>query len=320
MSAIIFSGVITFSSPYAYATAAATKADPASVKQEAAKEIKPAPKSTPKHAAKEKSAKIAKAPAGEAQIMKYDVYAGGFHVVEASLDVDLAARNRYLLKLSAATRGMFADLAPWQGTFQTNGWYDTKQALPQPEIHFSDTNWRDEKELTEFLYNQDGSFKEYRVTNEKEKGPKDPEPGLPDNTTDVLSATLKVMNKVASSGQCEGTDKIFDGARSYNIVFHHKQQVELKGSEYNVYSGPATECTIEVKPIAGKWHAKPRGWMSIQEQGRERGTMPTIWLAQMMQGQPAVPVKIRVKTEYGTLFMHLTGYNGGGKSLKLAQQ
>jgi hypothetical protein len=48
--------------------------------------------------------------------------------------------------------------------------------------------------------------------------------------------------------------------------------------------------------------------------------MPTIWLAQMAPGEPAVPVKIRVKTEYGTLFMHLTGYKGAGKSLQLAQQ
>jgi len=299
MSAIIFSGVLATS---AHATNFSKAPAPA-------KQAGQAPEQT-------------KAPilATDTQIMKYDVYAGGFHVVEANLDVDLAAKTQYNLKLSAATRGMFADLAPWHGTFQTKGWYDTKQSLPQPEIHFSDTTWRDENELTEFFYNKDGSFKEYRITNEKEKGHKDPEPGLPDNTTDVLSSTLKVMNKVASTGQCEGTDKIFDGARSYNLIFHHEQQVELKGNEYNVYSGPATECTIEVKPIAGKWHSKPRGWMSIQEQGRERGTMPTIWLAQMAPGEPAVPVKIRVKTEYGTLFMHLTGYKGGGRTLKLVEQ
>lgn len=256
----------------------------------------------------------------DAQKMSYDVYAGGFHVVSADLDVDTAKKTNYLLRLGAYTHGMFADLAPWKGVFQTNGWYDPKSTVPQPQLHFSDTTFRDEKEVAEFEFNKDGTFKEYRLTNEEEKGPKEPAPGLTDNTTDVLTATFEVMNKIAQGGKCEGTDKIFDGKRSYNLIFHHQQTEILKANEYNVYAGPATECTIEVKPIAGEWHSKPRGWMSIQEQGRERGKMPTIWFAQMAPGEPAVPVKIRVKTDYGTLFMHLTGYQGAGKALKLAQQ
>lgn len=254
------------------------------------------------------------------QKMEYDVYAGGFHVVSADLTVDLVKKSRYLLRLGASTHGMFAKLAPWKGVFQTKGWYDFKKALPQPELHFSDTIWRDEKELTEFVYNKDGSFREYRVSNEEKNGPQPAEQELTQNTTDVLSATFKVMNNVAQDGKCEGVDKIFDGARSYNLIFHPQKKVDLKGTEFNVYAGPATECTIEVKPLAGKWHQKPRGWMSIQEQGRERGTMPTIWLAQMAPGEPAVPVKIRVKTEYGTLFMHLTHYEGAGKKLNLARE
>ncbi len=137
---------------------------------------------------------------------------------------------------------------------------------------------------------------------------------MADNTTDVLSATLKGMNHIAAGGTCEGSDEIFDGARRYRIIFTNSQQVDLKKSEYNVYQGPATECTVEVKPLAGKWHKKPRGWMSIQEQGREKGKMPTIWFAQLAKGEPAVPVKIRVKTDYGALFMHLTGYEGAGQA------
>lgn len=254
------------------------------------------------------------------QRMNYDVYAGGFHVVSADLDVDLSKKDKYKLRLAAYTHGMLAKLAPWKGAFETNGWYDVKKHFPQPELHFSDTTWRDENELTQFFYNKNGSFKEYRIKNESENGPKTPEKGLADNSTDVLSSTLKVMNSVAKGGKCEGTDKIFDGSRSYNLVFHEKGKVDLKSSDLNVYAGPATECTVEVKPLEGRWHSKPRGWMSIQEQGRERGTMPTVWLAQMAPGEPAVPVKIRVKTEFGTLFMHLTGYKGAGKSLKRAPQ
>src|SRR5690606_16221834 len=159
-----------------------------------------------------------------------------------------------------------------------------------------------------------------RVTNEKEKGPQPREAELTQGTTDVLSATLKVMNNIAQGGECKGSDEIFDGKRRYEIIYGNSKEVVLDKTDYNVYSGPAKECTVEVETIAGKWHEQPRGWMSIQEQRRERGKMPTIWFAQMAEGEPAVPVKIRVKTDYGTLFMHLTGYNGAGTALKLAQQ
>src|SRR5690606_14417519 len=86
-------------------------------------------------------------------------------------------------------------------------------------------------------------------------------------------------------------------------------------SDYNLYSGPAKRCTIEVQPAGGKWHDKPRGWFSIQEQGRNKGTMPTIWVASITPDMPAVPVKVMVKTDYGTLFLHLVGYEGGGKAM-----
>ncbi len=270
--------------------------------------------------AKPASASASSAPSKARQEMTYDVYAGGFHVVSAGLVVDLAGKNDYLLRLSAATHGIFAKLAPWHGVFQTEGWYSRAKEQPSPRIHFSDTTWRSEKELTEFLYNKDGSFKEYRVTNEKEKGKKERDDALTQQTTDVLSSTLKVMTAIAKGGKCEGSDEIFDGDRRYALVFGGSKKVEVPESRLNVYRGAATECSVEVKPIAGKWHEKPRGWMSIQEQGRSRGTMPTVWFARMAPGEPAIPVRIRVKTDYGTLFMQLTGYQGAGQSVKLAAQ
>lgn len=251
------------------------------------------------------------------QVMEYDVYAGGFHVVSADLLIDLQKKSRYDLRLAAYTHGFLAKLAPWKGVFETIGWYDAGKALPQPEKHSSDTTFREEKEVIEFLYNKNGTFKEHRIYNDEKKGAQPPQPELSTGTTDVLSATLMVMNEVTKTGKCEGTDKIFDGERSYNIIFRHQGTAQMKGNDLNVYSGPAVECTVEVKPLKGRWHSKPRGWMSIQEQGRERGTMPTVWLAQMSPGQPAVPVKIRVKTAYGALMMHLTGYKGPDTTLSL---
>lgn len=251
------------------------------------------------------------------QFMKYDVYAGGLHVVSSDLLVDLSAKKNYNLRLSAYTHGLLAKLAPWHGVFETKGWYDSKKEIPTPHIHSSNTTWRDEAEVIEFEYNKNGSFREYRIFNDKKNGVQPAEPELSTGTTDVLTATLHVMAHIAKTGKCEGKDKIFDGARSYNIVFTYQADEDLKPSALNVYAGPAVACTVEVQPLKGKWHEKPRGWMSIQEQGRKRGTMPTVWFAQMAPGEAPVPVRIRVKTEYGALMMHLTHYQSPAKSISL---
>lgn len=247
--------------------------------------------------------------------MTYDVYAGGFHVVAANLDIDLTKSGHYDLELGAHTRGFLGKLAPWKGVFETHGW--SGKSL-QPEMHRSITTWRDEEEIQTYLYNKDGSFKDYSVKEHNkplESPPRDKI--LTENSTDVLTGTLEVMEKLSAGGKCTGSSEVFDGKRRYRMIFKEQKRVELQASKYNVYAGPAVECTVEVEPVAGKWHEKPRGWMSIQEQGRKQGTMPTIWMAQVDEGQPAVPVKIRVKTEFGVLFMHLTSYQNGQKQLAL---
>lgn len=259
--------------------------------------------------------------AAEKQVMNYDVYAGGFHVVLAELTVDTSKKGRYDLKLDSATRGFLDRIVRWKGVFGTAGWRDEKTGKAMPEKHYSESWSREDYEKKTYLYGRDGSFKSYTVIDDKDDGkkPKSVDKELTQKTTDALTATLAVMQKLAAGGKCEGAEEIFDGSRRYRLVFKDQGRVELEKSRYNVYSGPATECTAEVQQVAGKGREKPRGWMSIQEQGRAKGTMPTVWFAQMKEGAPAVPVRIRVRTDYGVLFMHLTGYQAGSQKLALNQ-
>lgn len=253
------------------------------------------------------------------QVMMYDVYAGGFHVVEAELKVDFTQKGRYDIALSAHTRGFLGSVAPWEGTFETQGW-EKEAGIYAPEIHKSTTTWQDEPEIKEYKYSADGKFLGYHVTDEHSDGQeRDVDPNLTQGTTDALTATLKVMSEIPQNEKCEGSSEVFDGKRRFELLFQQQEQVHLDQSRYNIYEGGASVCTVEVKPVAGAWHKKPRGWMSIQEQGRERGTMPTVWMAVIDENSPAVPVKIRVKTEYGTLFMHLTKYKKGDGPWLLAE-
>lgn len=249
------------------------------------------------------------------QSVRYDVYAGGIHALQADLNINAQGAERYDLSLNAKTYGLLAKMAPWQGTFESRGWQGKDY---KPEVHQSTATWRGEKEIKKYSYNKDGGFKSYSVKKAGEKEVvRSVDSKLTQGTSDVLTATLNTMRAIAKTGECSGSTEVFDGKRRFHLMFKQKNNVQLKASRWNAYTGPAVECTVEVKPIAGKWHEKPRGWMSIQEQGREKGTMPTVWFAQMKEGEPAIPVKVRVKTSYGTLFMHVTKYQAAGKTLSI---
>lgn len=243
---------------------------------------------------------------GAEKTWHYDVYAAGLHAVEADLTLGFSGRNRYNVRLDARTRGFLAALVPWDGSFETMGWKLGKDRY-QPEIHRSTATWRDEFEDKEYRYSRGGKFLGYRVEIKGKKPKTRYEHDLADGTTDLLSATLTVMESIARGGQCKGKSEVFDGDRRYGVAFRSQGKETLVPSEFAPFSGQAERCEVEVFPAGGTWHSKPRGWMSIQEQGRIQGSLPTIWLAQVDEDGPAIPVRIRVKTEFGTLFMHMTG-------------
>ncbi len=224
------------------------------------------------------------------------------------LDIDLRKKNKYDFVVDAKTRGFLASLVPWEGTFESHGWI-LKNRKFQPQEHKSTSSWRGENDAKQYLYNKDGSFKSLRITDvHSDAELREVEDDLTRGTVDTLTATLQVLDSYNKTGKCEGTSEVFDGKRRFEQVFRHEESVTLESSKYNIYSGDAAVCVVEVVPVAGDWHKKPRGWMSIQEQGRQEGTMPTVWIGQLEESGLAIPIKVRIKTAYGTLFMHLAEY------------
>lgn len=251
------------------------------------------------------------------QKVRYDVFASGFHVLDAKMEMNYVTKGRYEIGFTAKTHGFLGALVPWSGGFSSEGWVSRKRII-QPEKHESSSVWRGEKEVKTYTYTKDGKFVDL-VTLYDHKKPrrKVPKEELTKDTTDALAAALQVMEHVSDGNDCEGESIVFDGKRRFKMVFRHKGFVKLEKTRYNAYEGPAAECTMEVVPIEGAWHKKPRGWFSIQEQGREKGQLPTLWLAQVSENAVVVPVRIRVKTEYGTLFAHMTNYESPNKKLKV---
>jgi hypothetical protein len=237
-------------------------------------------------------------------VLTYDVYAGGFHALDALLTIKNDTK-KYDVKLTAETQGILKKLANWSGEFETKGLIS--KSIPSPLVHNSSSIWKEETESKTFKYNGWGKFISYKVSKAGENTtPADLDKSLAVGTTDNLSATLRMMLDMPKNKVCNGNSLVYDGDRTYRLVFAETSTEVLEKTDYNAYQGSSVSCTVEVKPEGGKWRKKPRGWLSIQEQGRQKGSLPTIWFGQLAERPDLyVPVKIRVKTEYGTLFMHL---------------
>lgn len=242
---------------------------------------------------------------GKTSVLTYDVYAGGIHAMNAKLSVHKEA-TKYNVALTAETQGMLKKLANWSGKFQSQGNLSGVKTFPLS--HQSASVWKGSTQSKTFKYDGKGHFKSYKMAEDGvDKTPKDVDLSLAKGTTDILSATLHLMLTMPKDKVCKGNDLVFDGDRNYRLVFKGTQVEDLVATNYNIYKGEAVSCSVEVVPEKGKWRKKPRGWLSIQEQGRNKGSLPTVWFG-ALKGQPDVyvPVKIRIKTDYGTLFMHLT--------------
>ena len=235
----------------------------------------------------------------------YKVYAGGINALDAQIKLT-QDKDNFDMRATAKTAGFLGALAPWSGHYVTKGF--VSEQTPKPLSHVAKSTWRDEIETKTYSYNRDESFKKLTIIDEGiDESPDKVDRALTDGTVDLLTATLAVMQNSVSAQKCEGSSDIFDGKRRFTLNFKPQGTKQLTASKYNIYSGPALKCAIEIEPKGGKWHEKPRGWLSIQEQGRQKGALPTLWLAQVHEGAPAVPVRAEVKTQFGTLLMHLIG-------------
>ena len=252
------------------------------------------------------------------QSLGYDLYAGGLHALGATIDMKEGS-GRYAIDLNSRTVSGFRIVAPWSGQFTTEGWL-TKDGL-QPETHKSVSKGSEKTKVKSYKYNKNGELVSLSsLENETDKTPNPIDKTLtPPGLVDVLTATLQAADRVEAGKGCTGSSLIFDGDRNFTLSFQDAGTEQLESSKFNIYSGSAQACTFSMEPGKGKWKKKLRGWMMLQEQSRKQGAEPTVWFAKPDPAGPYVPVRVQVKSNYGTLLLHLSSVSSpDGKFSKSA--
>lgn len=235
---------------------------------------------------------------------EYAIYGGGFRVVNATLDITENS-NDYNLISTAKTAGFLGRLAPWSSVMKSQGRVHDNNWLPQ---YFENTTiWRDDAKTTILEYDQTGTINNRLV---KEQGrdddntPADPE--LAKGAIDLPTGILNFFRHRDAEQGCEGKFAVYDGKRRYLVALANQETKPLTSNKYNSFSGDAISCTIEVIQDGGKWSSKNRGWFRIQEESRELGRLPRIYLSPVNDISWLVPVRMDLASPYGSFIMHLT--------------
>lgn len=207
--------------------------------------------------------------------------------------------------MKAKPYGVIGGLLPWAGVYTTRG---LRNGLTlTPENHKKQSQWREDKDQDSFVYSKGVLVSLKRINGEKKPAVEENvalDPALHKGAVDLLTGALYPLMHVNAGKSCDGSVTVFDGKRRYDLKFTKKGKETLVASKYNIFSGEALVCQIEMIPLAG-FKGKKRGYYKIQEEGRAQGQLPKIWLGKLWADGPYVPIKILLKSEYGAMLVHV---------------
>jgi Protein of unknown function (DUF3108) len=130
-------------------------------------------------------------------------------------------------------------------------------------------------------------------------------------TVDNLTAYLKLEHQVARGGGCALTVPVFDGRHRYDLKFSDGGKPVLSPEDGQKFAGPTQACRMVRDELGGFYVDKKH------EEGAHSGT---IWYAtQLMPGDIAVPVRMKMDTEIGDVAVLLARLKGRGVDLRLME-
>jgi len=238
-------------------------------------------------------------------LLNYDIYAGGFKVLAAELDMSSSETN-YKMNLNAHTQGFIGSLFPWEAEYNTAGKNENGKLIPT--LSEEKSSWRGKEKTTKMNYDAKGQVTDKTVNKDgKVYTEKEVDKLLSGNAVDVLTGVLNMMQIVKNSNECNGKIPVFDGKRKFNINLKNEGKKVIEPSRYSVFSGETVKCTLTVEPVAGfKEKDKNRGWLAIQNHSEEYHQLPTIFLAKTQISQQVIPVRLEFKSSYGMVIAHLS--------------
>jgi hypothetical protein len=232
--------------------------------------------------------------AAQGLALHYDVY----YLALPVLSVDIASRvepSTYRTTVALKTAGVLALFAPWTSRATAQGAIDG--LVVRPASYRVDSAYRDREQQIDLEYERAGTVRG-EVTGILTDGEREDVPrALRDGTIDPVSASAALARRLATTGTCAGTVRVFDGLRRYDLRYEDLGTAELPPSRRDPYRGPARHCRATIEPVAG--------FLRTGEHAGERATELSVWLAPPLDAAEPVTVRMDLEGSRGTLHAHL---------------
>lgn len=222
---------------------------------------------------------------------RYEAYYTGLLIAEATTMLAVN-EGRYAIEVHALSSGIL----DWFITFDQLATSTGRLAkAPQPERHRNHNrsrgNWID-------LSFTGGSIEilDANPDPKKEKDRQPVPPALLEGAIDPLSGMLTAGFGAVSADQCKTVVAVYDGRRRYDTVLEDRRR-ETYAGPFGL--APALVCSFRFVRIAG-----------YTEKAKEYpGLTGDLWLQQLGEGLPMLPVRMEIQTKYGTGYVHMVSAN-----------
>jgi hypothetical protein len=232
--------------------------------------------------------------ASQAIVLHYDVY----YLVLRVVGMDVVSRldpASYHATAELRTTGVLEVFASWVSKVNVSGMIDGTTL--RPARYQVDSTYRDRRQRIDLEYGGAGSVRS-EVDGVLTDGERDEVPTeLRDGTIDPLTAGSALAERLAATGTCAGTFRVFDGLRRYDLRYDDLGTSDLAPSSRDPYQGSARHCVATVDPIAG--------FLRTGDRAGERATRLSAWLAPPLAGAMAVTVRMEIESTRGGLAIHL---------------
>jgi hypothetical protein len=233
--------------------------------------------------------------------LTYLAYLAGFPVLSMTATADLptgaqqpVGDGAYALNANIVTQGSLASLYPYRMSIAAHGRLDRGRA--QPGQFHSEGTIMNKSEAVTLTYHAGGKvdIRAEPLTRQAQEAAAN---GTANGTIDPASMIMAVMAAYADKQDCTGTYRLFDGVRRYDLAVQEIGSGNVQFYKQSFYQGPAVECQATPQLIQGF------SQMAVQSQLYPQSAI--IWLANAVQGAPAVPVRIETQNALGKMVFDL---------------
>jgi hypothetical protein len=233
--------------------------------------------------------------------LNYLAYLAGFPVLSmtAQTDLPVAADGKttdgaFAMQANIVTQGSLASLYPYRVTVSAHGRLAGGSA--QPGQFHSEGRIMSRTESVTLTYGAGGKvdIKAVPLTRQAQDAAAR---GTANGTIDPATLVMAVIAGYAQRQNCSGTYQLFDGVRRYDLNVQQVGSGNVQYYKQSFYQGPAVECQATPQLI--------QGFAPMAVESKLYPESANIWLANAVQGMPAVPVRIETQNALGKMVFDL---------------